>query len=96
MANVQKLAGQKIYKLQTNEIMAKNIRTRYRTNVPNILGGYMTYSTLAEAWEHLGEVVCGVKCTTIIAETVVNAGWWHGRHVGHLDEVISRGVVWRQ
>nr|DAP44259.1 MAG TPA: hypothetical protein [Caudoviricetes sp.] len=71
----------------------KKIFTLYQTNKVNILGGYMTYSTLSEAFDALNPK-CGVN--TITAVTMVNARWWNnGKRTGYLCEVLSKGVIYR-
>ena len=70
----------------------KKIFTLYQTNKVNILGGYMTYSTLSEAFDALNPK-CGVN--TITAVTMVNAEWWNGTRTGYLCEVLSKGVIYR-
>lgn len=71
----------------------KKIFTLYQTNKVNILGGYMTYSTLSEAFDALNPK-CGVN--TITAVTRVNARWWNnGKRTGYLCEVLSKGVIYR-
>ncbi len=68
----------------------KKIFTLYQTNKVNILGGYMTYSTLSEAFDALNPK-CGVN--TITAVTMVDAEWWNGKRTGYLCEVLSKGVI---
>lgn len=70
----------------------KKIFTLYQTNKVNILGGYMTYSTLSEAFDALNPK-CGVN--TITAVTMVNTEWWNGKRTGYLCEVLSKGVIYR-
>lgn len=70
----------------------KNVFTVYQTNKKNILGGYMTYSTLSDAMKNL-HPASGVN--TITAVTMVAAEWWHGEKKGHLYEVLSSGVIYR-
>ena len=50
----------------------KKIYTYYQTNEVNILGGYMTYSTLSEAFDALNPE-CGVNTTTAV--TMANSKW---------------------
>lgn len=70
----------------------KKIFTIYQTNKVNILGGYMTYSTLSEDFDALNPK-CGVN--TITAVTMVNARWWNnGKYTGYLCEVLSMGVIY--
>ena len=69
----------------------KKIFTIYQTNEINILGGYMTYSTLSDAFDALNPE-CGVN--TITAVTMANAEWWNGKRTGYLCEVLSKGVIY--
>lgn len=71
----------------------KKVYTYYQTNEINILGGYMTYSTLSEAFNALNPKR-GVN--TITAVTMVNSKWWNnGKYTGYLCEVLSQGVIYR-
>jgi hypothetical protein len=70
----------------------KKIFTLYQTNKVNILGGYMTYHTLSEAFDALNPK-CGVN--TITAVTMVNARWWNDKRTCYLCEVLSKGVIYR-
>ena len=70
----------------------KKIFTLYQTNKVNILGGYMTYSTLSDAFDALNPE-CGVN--TITAVTMVNSEWWNNdKYTGYLNEVLSMGVIY--
>lgn len=70
----------------------KKIYTYYQTNEVNILGGYMTYSTLSDAFDALNPEF-GVN--TITAVTMVNSEWWNnGKYTGYLSEVLSMGVIY--
>lgn len=70
----------------------KKIYTYYQTNEVNILGGYMTYSTLSEAFDALNPE-CGVN--TITAVTMANSKWWNnGKYTGYLSDVLSMGVIY--
>lgn len=76
-----------------NYRIMKKIFTLYQTNKVNILGGYMTYSTLSEAFDALNPK-CGVN--TITAVTMVDARWWNnGKCTCYLCEVLSKGVIYR-
>lgn len=71
----------------------KKVYTYYQTNKINILGGYMTYSTLSQAFDAL-DPERGVN--TITAVTCVNSKWWNnGKYTGYLSEVLSKGVIYR-
>ena len=70
----------------------RNVFTVYQTNKRNILGGYMTYNNIDDAFNNL-DIARG--CNTITAVTMVNAEWWHGEKKGHLYEILSSGVIYR-
>ena len=76
----------------TITITDMKVYTYYQTNERNILGGYMTYPTLAKAFAALNPER-GVD--TITAVTMVNSEWWHGKHTDYLCEVLSKGVIYR-
>lgn len=79
--------------INQNYRIMKKIYTFYQTNKVNILGGYMTYSTLSEAFDAL-DPERGVN--TITAVTMVNSKWWNnGKYTGYLSEVLSMGVIYR-
>lgn len=79
--------------INQNFRIMKKIYTFYQTNKVNILGGYMTYSTLSEAFDAL-DPERGVN--TITAVTKVNSKWWNnGKYTGYLSEVLSMGVIYR-
>lgn len=79
--------------INQNYRIMKKIYTFYQTNKVNILGGYMTYSTLSEAFDAL-DPERGVN--TITAVTMVNSKWWNnGKYTGYLSEVLSMGVICR-
>lgn len=79
--------------INQNFRIMKKIYTFYQTNKVNILGGYMTYSTLSEAFDAL-DPERGVN--TITAVTNVNSKWWNnGKYTGYLSEVLSMGVIYR-
>lgn len=79
--------------INQNFRIMKKIYTFYQTNKVNILGGYMTYSTLSEAFDAL-DPERGVN--TITAVTMVNSKWWNnGKYTGYLSEVLSMGVIYR-
>jgi len=69
----------------------KKVYTYYQTNEPNLLGGFMTYSTLDEAWK----AVENGRGNQITAVTCVNSEWWHGKRTGYLCEVLSSGVIYK-
>lgn len=67
----------------------EKVYTFYQTDKRNPLGGFMTYGTLAEAWQ---AVVKEKKGTLIKAVTYIDTT---NRHCGHLQEVLSSGVIYR-
>ena len=74
----------------------KKIYTLYQTNNPNTLGGYMTYSTLSEALDTIGQIgFNGMLIDTIAAVTMVDSEWWHGHRTGHVSEILSQGVIYK-
>ncbi len=74
----------------------KKIYTLYQTNNPNTLGGYMTYSTLSEALDTIGQIgFNGMLIDTITAVTMVDSEWWHGHRTGHVSEILSQGVIYK-
>ena len=73
----------------------KKIYTLYQTNNPNILGGYMTYNILSEAFDTIGRIgFDGKLIDTITAVTMVDSEWWHGHRTGCVAEIISQGVIY--
>lgn len=70
----------------------KKIYTLYRTNKPNLLGGFMTYDTLDKAWD----AVERGEGTQIIAMTFVDSEWWNGEKTSYLSECLSSGVIYRK
>ena len=74
----------------------KKIYTLYQTNNPNTLGGYMTYSTLGEAFDTIGQIgFNGMLIDTITAVTMVDSEWWHDHRSGHVSEILSQGVIYK-
>lgn len=75
-----------------NRIM-KKIYTIYQTNEINLLGGYMTYATLSDAFDALNP---NRGVNTITAITCADSEWWNnGRNTACLTEMLSRGVIYR-
>ena len=67
----------------------------YQTNEPNILGGFMTYYTLEEAWRQLGKRFCGGVVDEIRVVTKVNSEWWNGHYTGFLCETLHEGIIYK-
>lgn len=75
-----------------SKIMSNKIFTLYQTNERNVLGGFMTYGTLSDAFDSLCPK-SGIN--TITAITKVDASYWHGKKMPYLCEVLSSGVIYR-
>lgn len=73
----------------------KKVYHYYQTNEPNILGGFMTYNTLEEAWEQLGKRFYGGVVDEIKVVVRVNSKWWHGHPTGYLSEIIDEGIIYK-
>ncbi len=72
-------------------LMIKKIYTFYQTNSPNILGGFMTYNTLSEAFDPIGHIGFDGKLIDIITAVTM----WHGHRTGYLTEILSQGVIYK-
>lgn len=75
-----------------NEVVEPALQTLYRTNEPNLLGGYMTYDSLDKAWSM---IECG-RATEIYAETYCSAGWLGTSKVNSLVTLLSSGLIYRK
>lgn len=88
-------AGRNLRSTITNHFkirIMKKIYTYYQTNEVDIPGGYMTYSTLSEAFDAL-DPECGVNTVTAVA--MANPKWWNnGKYTGYLSDVLSMGVIY--
>ena len=74
-----------------NEHVEPALQTLYRTNEPNLLGGYMTYDSLDKAWSM---IECG-RATEIYAETYCSAGWLGTSKANSLVTLLSSGLIYR-
>lgn len=74
-----------------NEPVEPALQTLYRTNEPNLLGGYMTYDSLDKAWSM---IECG-RATEIYAETYCAEAWIGTNKANSLVTLLSSGLIFR-
>ena len=74
-----------------NEVVEPALQTLYRTNEPNLLGGYMTYDSLDKAWSM---IECG-RATEIYAETYCAEAWICTSKANSLVTLLSSGLIFR-
>lgn len=74
-----------------NEVVEPALQTLYRTNEPNLLGGYMTYDSLDKAWSM---IECG-RATEIYAETYCTEAWIGTSKANSLVTLLSSGLIFR-
>lgn len=74
-----------------SEAVEPALQTLYRTNEPNLLGGYMTYDSLDKAWSM---IECG-RATEIYAETYCAEAWLGTSKVNSLMTLLSSGLIYR-
>lgn len=74
-----------------NEVVEPALQTLYRTNEPNLLGGYMTYDSLDKAWSM---IECG-RATEIYAETYCAEAWIGTSKTNSLVTLLSSGLIFR-
>ena len=74
-----------------NEVVEPSLQTLYRTNEPNLLGGYMTYESLDKAWSM---IECG-RATEIYAETYCAEAWLGTSKTNSLMTLLSSGLIFR-
>lgn len=74
-----------------NEVVEPALQTLYRTNEPNLLGGYMTYDSLDKAWSM---IECG-RATEIYAETYCAEAWIGTSKANSLVTLLSSGLIYR-
>lgn len=75
-----------------NEVVEPALQTLYRTNEPNLLGGYMTYDSLDKAWSM---IECG-RATEIYAETYCAKAWLGAGKANSLVTLLSSGLIYRK
>lgn len=75
-----------------NEPVEPALQTLYRTNEPNLLGGYMIYDSLDKAWSM---IECG-RATEIYAETYCDEAWLGTSKVNSLVTLLSSGLIYRK
>lgn len=74
-----------------SEVVEPALQTLYRTNEPNLLGGYMTYDSLDKAWSM---IECG-RATEIYAETYCAEAWLGTSNANSLMTLLSSGLIYR-
>jgi hypothetical protein len=74
-----------------SEAVEPALQTLYRTNEPNLLGGYMTYDSLDKAWSM---IECG-RATEIYAETYCAEAWIGTSKANSLVTLLSSGLIYR-
>lgn len=74
-----------------NEPVEPALQTLYRTNEPNLLGGYMTYDSLDKAWSM---IECG-RASEIYAETYCAEAWIGTSKRTGLVALLSSGLIYR-
>ena len=74
-----------------DEVVEPALQALYRTNEPNLLGGYMTYDSLDKAWSM---IECG-RATEIYAETYCAAAWIGTSKANSLVTLLSSGLIFR-
>lgn len=74
-----------------SEVVEPALQTLYRTNEPNLLGGYMTYDSLDKAWSM---IECG-RATEIYAETYCAEAWLGISKANSLMTLLSSGLIYR-
>ncbi len=74
-----------------NEVVEPALQTLYRTNEPNLLGGYMTYDSLDKAWSM---IECG-RATEIYAETYCAKAWIGTSKANSFVTLLSSGLIYR-
>lgn len=75
-----------------NEPVEPALQTLYRTNEPNLLGGYMTYDSLDKAWSM---IECG-RATEIYTETYCAKAWLGAGKANSLVTLLSSGLIYRK
>lgn len=75
-----------------NEPVEPALQTLYRTNEPNLLGGYMTYDSLDKAWSM---IECG-RATEIYAETYCAEAWLGTSKANSLVTLLSSGLIYKK
>lgn len=74
-----------------SEVVEPALQTLYRTNEPNLLGGYMTYDSLDKAYSM---IECE-RATEIYAETYCAEAWLGTSKANSLMTLLSSGLIYR-
>lgn len=90
-SDIKEQKAQQSEECAESEIVEPALQTLYRTNEPNLLGGYMTYDSLDKAWSM---IECG-RATEIYAETYCAAAWIGTSKANSLVTLLSSGLIFR-
>lgn len=90
-SDIKEQKAQQSEECAESEVVEPALQTLYRTNEPNLLGGYMTYDSLDKAWSM---IECG-RATEIYAETYCAAAWIGTSKANSLVTLLSSGLIFR-
>lgn len=90
-SDIKEQKAQQSEECAESEVVEPALQTLYRTNEPNLLGGYMTYDSLDKAWSM---IECG-RATEIYAETYCAAAWLGTSKANSLVTLLSSGLIFR-
>lgn len=90
-SDIKEQKAQQSEECAESEVVEPALQTLYRTNEPNLLGGYMTYDSLDKAWSM---IECG-RATEIYAETYCAAAWIGTSKANNLVTLLSSGLIFR-
>lgn len=90
-SDIKEQKAQQSEECAESEVVEPALQTLYRTNEPNLLGGYMTYDSLDKAWSM---IECG-RATEIYAETYCAAAWIGASKANSLVTLLSSGLIFR-
>lgn len=90
-SDIKEQKAQQSEECAESEVVEPALQTLYRTNEPNLLGGYMTYPSLDKAWSM---IECG-RATEIYAETYCAAAWIGTSKANSLVTLLSSGLIFR-
>lgn len=90
-SDIKEQKAQQSEECAESEVVEPALQTLYRTNEPNLLGGYMTYDSLDKAWSM---IECE-RATEIYAETYCAAAWIGTSKANSLVTLLSSGLIFR-
>lgn len=90
-SDIKEQKAQQAEECVESEVVEPALQTLYRTNEPNLLGGYMTYDSLDKAWSM---IECG-RATEIYAETYCAEAWLGTSKANSLMTLLSSGLIYR-